>query len=334
MAAHLCQQVALSVLLFSAPSLGRRLQRLHSAGAHNSSSIQAGWGPAPAPAPEDSAAGGPGGAPANASASPGPAPEDPCTCNFNDFCTCGGTLKYLECVSQKCMREGCKCEKNQFSHACGRMASVCKETLDVTCSAEEAKCDGKYHQGTDGIIGLTIDYDKLESRAYCGPFGKCTGEVNVAVAIHKPAAGVRLDCAMETHDTFEKAGEQMVLLTKRARLGGRLAANTSKKLEGCGEKVTGPEAHCTMPMPKFIKSGKSIEGLCRLVEDETGRILTKDAWFKITNPTEEYQEPNATVVTPTKVKVTKGDKEPAAKGGAAPWASALALALPAAAAAW
>jgi len=207
------------------------------------------------------------------------------------------------------------------------MASVCKTELDVTCSVEEAKCDGKYHQGTEGIIGLTIDYDKLESRAFCGPFGKCVGEVVVAVNIHKPAEGVRLDCAMENH--YGDESQQMVMMQKRKYLGGRLSSNFSKKLEGCGQRIEGPEAKCTMPMPKHLPSHHSIEGLCRLVEDETGRILTKDAWFKITNPN-KYKEPDAAELKKKGFyKLGRQNEGMEQKGGAAPLSYVLALTLPA-----
>lgn len=193
----------------------------------------------------------------------------------------------------------------QFSSSCGKMASVCKETLDVTCSEKEAQCEGKFHQGTDSLIGLTIDYDKLESKAYCGPFGKCVGEVNVAVKVHKPAAGVRLECAME-----KRPGNELVMIQKghvgtRLRLGIGL---NSSKLEGCAAKVESDEAGCTMPMPKELPSGESIEGACQLVEDATGRILTKGAWFSIKNPAKNREvEPE---VEKPKPPPAKGSAEP------------------------
>merc|ERR1712224_896803 len=79
-------------------------------------------------------------------------------------------------------------------------ASECKSDLDISCSGGKATCEGKYNQALDGIIGVTMAYDKISSDAYCGPTGRCAGTVQAAVKVHKPAKGVRLSCALEPRE--------------------------------------------------------------------------------------------------------------------------------------
>jgi len=147
-------------------------------------------------------AGAPGAAPAGSpmgSPGPAPAPMGPCECRFEDFCTCGGALAYIDCIAKTCAKEECNCGNNtvQFATSCGHMASECKEDLDIDCSGSHATCEGKFNQAENGIIGVTMDFDKIESEAYCGPTGRCAGTVQAAVKVHKPAKGVRVSCALE-----------------------------------------------------------------------------------------------------------------------------------------
>merc|ERR1719160_1935261 len=74
--------------------------------------------------------------------------------------------------------EDCHCSNNtvQFSTSCGQMASECKSDLNIDCSSSKATCEGKFNQATNGIIGLTMEFDKIASDAYCGPTGRCAGQ--------------------------------------------------------------------------------------------------------------------------------------------------------------
>merc|ERR1711959_614080 len=91
------------------------------------------------------------------------------------------------------------------------MASECKSELDIVCSPSTATCEGKFNQAKNGLIGLTMDFDKIENEAYCGPTGRCTGTVQAAVKVHKPAKGVRLSCALEP-----RQGHSLVLQQSRS----------------------------------------------------------------------------------------------------------------------
>lgn len=297
--------------------------------------------------------------------SPGPAagPAGPCECRFEDFCTCGGALAYLDCISQTCAKEECNCGNNteKFSTSCGHMASECKSELDIICSSSHATCEGKYNQAVDGIIGLTMDFDKIQGEAYCGPTGRCAGTVQAAVKVHKPAKGVRLSCALEPRQgnslvlqqsnfrgkpegaihlarvgrtVAEREETESAKVTKRHKKTSKKEDNDEKdedsekseeamkedEMQGspgpspapaigtqehfgvtgleahekglltCATEVESDEATCTMDMPPRLKPEGDIEGLCRLVEDATSTIITKDAWFVIKNA---YNAPKA-----------------------------------------
>lgn len=316
MAALSCQQVALIFTACVVQGLASRHQ-FHLAMMKEAPS------PAPASAPMSS---------------PGPAPLGPCECRFEDYCTCGGALAYLDCISRTCAMEECNCGNNtvQFSTSCGHMASECKEDLDISCSSSKATCEGKFNQAVDGLIGLTMAFDDISSEAYCGPTGRCAGQVHAAVKVHKPAKGVRLSCALEPRqghtlvlqqshslrkpEEAEKDEKETKKVTKQHKkdedkeeeeskapaaapgpasapaIGNQehygitgLAAH-EKGLLTCATEVKGDDAACTMDMPPRLKPEGDIEGLCRLVNEATDEVITKDAWFVIKNA---YGKPKA-----------------------------------------
>lgn len=276
---------------------------------------------------------GPAAAPASApSASPSFAPASKKIgqfgCEFSETCTCDGVTEYVDCVQDKCNSGKYNCTSLQFTQSCGELSSACHDTLDIHCNPHRLKCIGKYHQAKNGLLGLLIDFDSLESKAYCGPHGKCVGEVDIAVKIHEPEPGVRLQCLMEDEVGDEHADLGLLKLsngTKAKKSKKKKAvpakpdssppasnsvaeADDDANLKGCSAKVSGDTAGCVMSMPTTLAMGSKIEGLCRLVDDRTDKVLTKDAWFTLKNSAK-------------KVEVEKSKKEkriadePAAKGG-------------------
>lgn len=139
--------------------------------------------------------------------------------------------------------------------------------LDISCTPEEALCDGKFYQLSTSLTGLSIDIDKLDQDALCGATGKCTGKINVQAAVHNAANGTQMECFLEE--------------TPR-----------SKSKHTCTADVSGGLAHCTMPMPSMVPAGDKLEGFCRIVDssnddNSTSTIelkrLTHDAPFYIYN---------------------------------------------------
>merc|ERR1712182_37486 len=98
MAASCCRQVALVFLACVAQGFASRHQ-------FQLAMTKKGPGPAPGPSP---------------SASPAAAPAGPCECRFEEFCTCGGALSYLDCISRTCAKSECDCKDNSvtFKSSC------------------------------------------------------------------------------------------------------------------------------------------------------------------------------------------------------------------------
>lgn len=189
-------------------------------------------------------------------AAPAAAPAGSCECSFQDMCTCESALAHLDCISKTCASEECDCPAVQFSQSCGQIASVCKPMLDISCTPEEALCDGKFYQLSSSLAGLSIDLEKLDDDAHCSSTGKCTGQLDVQAAIHNSEKGMVMECFLE-----DSPG--------------------SKEKTHCSNQVSGDSANCTLPMPSSLPAGGKLEGWCRLRSNSTR--LTHDAPFYIYN---------------------------------------------------
>lgn len=170
-------------------------------------------------------------------------------------------MAHLDCISKTCASEECECPAVQFSQSCGQIASVCKPMLDISCTPEQALCDGKFYQLSESLLGLSIDLEKLDQDAHCASTGKCTGKIDVQAAIHNSEKGMQMECFLED-------------------------VPGSKSKYTCMSNVDGDFANCTMPMPKALPAGDKLEGFCRLVapvDNSTNKRLTHDAPFYVYN---------------------------------------------------
>lgn len=242
----------------TASSYAHMVERRHSA----SVTIR-GAGPAPAPAPF---------------AAFGPAPATPlglCGCARETQCTCGATLGYLQCVVMRCAN-GCKeCSKTPFTKQCGLMSQTCGEDLEFNCTEKESFCSGKFHQARDGLVGLSLQTEHLDDRAYCGPTGKCLGELDIVADIFKPVDGAWLNCAVPKHPNA--------------------SARDDEEWMTCSAPISGEKGSCTVPMlGSEIPKGEKLEGRCNLLDKRGGKPITKNAWFMIENG---HTVPKVKVVT-------------------------------------
>lgn len=146
--------------------------------------------------------------------------------------------------------------------------------LDISCTPEEALCDGKFYQMSTSLTGLSIDLEKIDQDAHCGATGKCTGKIDVQAAIHNAGKGMQMECFLEE-------------------------SPKSKSKHTCVGDVEGDFANCSMPMPKMLPAGDKLEGFCRVVdtaEDDNStstlevKRLTHDAPFYIYNHHKAIEE--------------------------------------------
>jgi len=183
-------------------------------------------------------------------------------------CTCGGWLEYLQCVSHKCHAEKCggKCPADAGSFI-GQCQAVqrpeCGSELTWECGKTEATCQGIFHQERDGLIGLAVSTDPLGTLAYCGPWGKCQGELRVNAVIHRAEPGLSLECKLPLVENADK--------------------DERSEWQTCSAEVDVASAHagCTMPMIKELQAGSQLEGRCWL--NKKGEKVTKNAWFTVSN---------------------------------------------------
>lgn len=217
---------------------------------------------APAPAAGGApSAQGPAPAPAN-----GTALQDPCECYAKDQCTCEAQLEYLACVQKKCSSSKCACDiEKDVPQVCEELAtSTCSSEIKVGCGPTP-NCRGLFHQLHDGMAGLVLNTEHLGDAAYCGPFGKCSGEITVVASIHKAEQGSMLQCKLATS------------------AGADLDNKQEKDVVSCSTAVESEQATCTIPMVKELASGAFIEGKCWLEGKSAGGLLTDNAWFKVSN---------------------------------------------------
>lgn len=197
---------------------------------------------------------------------PGPAPAQAslgfCGCPSvpEDQCTCGASLSFLQCVHKRCTAGECECPKDTFASECSAVSQACSSELNVDgCHSLQTSCEGRYHQAADGVTGLSLDTTHLWEEGYCGPHGRCTGEVHVRATALRAEAGAWLECVLPS-------GEK------------------KKKLHRCRTEVADEgAAGCTLAMPSFIEPSGAVRGHCFLTEGKKGPKLTKDAWFVVRN---------------------------------------------------
>jgi len=220
-----------------------------------------------AAAPASAAAGSPA---ASIASAPGAAEivgECGCVRKTQD-CTCGGWLDYLQCVSHKCHSEKCggKCPAGAGSFI-GQCQAVqrpeCASELVWECGKTEATCQGIFHQERDSLVGLTVSAEPLGTLAYCGPWGKCQGELRINALIHRNEPGFSLECKLPLVVDADKSDR-----SQWQTCSSQVDAGTAK-------------AGCTMPMVKSLEAGSQLEGRCWL--NKGGEKITKNAWFTVAN---------------------------------------------------
>lgn len=174
-------------------------------------------------------------------------------------CGCAQVTEYLACVTKFCH----KATEKGFFDKCVAIENKCADDLDVQCH-ENAQCTGKFNQLPWGGIGLTLDLSGANKDAFCGPNGKCIGEMHMKANIHKPAEGVWLECGLPKTATDKNHIDKKEDWVKCYQEADKKA-----------------EASCDIPM--FPELRDSAKGYCVLTKGKDGKKLTQPAWHLIKN---------------------------------------------------
>eukprot|EP00747_Dinoflagellata_sp_TGD_P162370 gnl/TRDRNA2_/TRDRNA2_179882_c0_seq1.p1 gnl/TRDRNA2_/TRDRNA2_179882_c0~~gnl/TRDRNA2_/TRDRNA2_179882_c0_seq1.p1 ORF type:complete len:379 (-),score=79.08 gnl/TRDRNA2_/TRDRNA2_179882_c0_seq1:105-1241(-) len=217
--------------------------------------------------------------------SPAAAPSPPvglCGCVKTNQCTCGGSLDYLQCVHEAC-DAGCgDCESlsGPWTDQCQEMMGTCADTIDIACHDTEATCEGKFHQAQYGVTGLSLELAHLSEEAFCGPYGKCIGELHLSANVLEASDGMVMECVVPvSHDDPED-------------------------VYYCNNEIVDGTAKCTLPMLKKLDKGSKVEGHCYILDKQHYQI-TKDAFFAVQNRFDD----NFAADSKKELKKEAGEKE-------------------------
>lgn len=118
----------------------------------------------------------------------------------------------------------------------------------------------------DEGVSLTLLPAHLAENAFCGPHGRCLGELLVAADVrNRPglaAEEMELQCALEKFRGASKEEHEAWL--------------------HCSGRVVQSKAFCRLPMVQHLNVGDHLQGRCFL-SDPVGANLTKDEWFMVEN---------------------------------------------------
>lgn len=191
-------------------------------------------------------------------------------------------MSYLQCVHTKCAAGDCECPKQSFESECSALSQTCASDLDFSgCHSLHTSCEGRFHQAADGVAGLTLDTSSLWEEAFCGPQGRCTGELQIRANAYRSASGSWLECQIPT--------------------------GQGDRVYHCSNEVTDQGASgCTLTMPSYIAPSATATGYCFLTAGKLGRKLTKEAFFVVRN---RYAETAAAAAVAPPQAVTAANKK-------------------------
>jgi len=214
------------------------------------------------------------------------------TLAVEDQCSCKATLDYTHCVAAAC-HNGCDdpgCHAGRFFETCGHVNDKCNHELDFHCSLDEAVCLGKYHQDSNGTMGLKlVKTHEMTLDVRCGPHAKCQGSLKISAELLKATVNdTWMECTIPRvlpHDAPLYAPDSVkgIHAPTRDWLNCKtvISDNTS--------------ASCEIPMDEIeLEMFVKMKGSCWL-EDVNGTHLTQNAHFLVENihpnqiaPCDEY----------------------------------------------
>lgn len=168
-----------------------------------------------------------------------------------------------------------------------RLAYNCGEELKIECRGAATTCEGKFHQLSDGYIGMgALKVNVLNENGFCGPSGNCVGflhmEVNVRPSDAQMVPDMWASCAMAK---FPRAQEESTL-----------------DWAWCSAKVMGANVSCDIPLHHVEAGVKPVRGFCVLTEGQWGKRLVKPTYVTMSNAHKNYMPPVQAVATVPAVK--------------------------------
>mmetsp|Transcript_130773 Transcript_130773/g.260907 ORF Transcript_130773/g.260907 Transcript_130773/m.260907 type:complete len:255 (-) Transcript_130773:94-858(-) len=188
-----------------------------------------------------------------------------------------------EQVVVKPLGTNCTCEKafnslgaNSSKADCRKLQDSCGHELELGCSDKVNTCMGKFNQAGSGTVGFVLDANKLAEASFCGPFGKCLGELRLVARVWRPEGDLRLACAVPSVSIANATGNAT---------GGTATDRPNCKgdcMKKCSADVKNKTANCTIPMVPNLAPGAKLTGSCWL-EKSKGTKVTDADYFAIVN---------------------------------------------------
>jgi len=212
-------------------------------------------------------------------------------------CGCQQAVEYFACLTKHCHGGN----SSRFNDKCMALNGKCSSELDIECRGPDTFCEGKFSQLPSGGLGLTLDLEGMNEDAFCGPNGKCIGEIHMKVNVHTaqtvfpasaPPAPAPATAAAPAATLMPTAPLAPAAAPAGTWVECGLPKTADAKFENtadwitCRAAVVDGKAACDVPMFATLEASKDKASYCVLTEGNAGnppKRLTAPAWHYIEN---------------------------------------------------
>lgn len=222
-------------------------------------------------------------------------------------CGCKPSMEYFACLAKHCYSSN----RTRFADKCAKHGNDCFDELDIDCRGPDTVCEGKFHQLPMGGLGLSLDLNDATKDAFCGPFGKCIGEIHMKASIHnaRKLLGAVAIVGAPSPSVFSPApgpaASAPALAVKPVWLECGLPkvskASVDKKEDWviCQAEAQGDTAACDIPMFPKLKASREKRAYCVLTDGPNGERLTQPAFQDISNIHDKIKKQKKREFAPT-----------------------------------